>query len=71
LIANYGVKSQVLYQINSYMKQFKATVRASGVVVSTIVFADNSSNAMRILQTQFGVKNVLSTPKQLEQKKCV
>lgn len=53
------------------MKQFKATVRASGVVVSTIVFADNSSNALRILQTQFGIKNILSTPTQLEQKKCV
>ncbi len=44
------------------MKQFRATVRASGLIVSTIVFADNANFAMKILQTQFGVNNVIGIP---------
>jgi len=47
------------------MKQFRVTVRASGVVVTTIVFAENVNFAMKILQAQFGANNVISIPTQL------
>ena len=47
------------------MKQFRATVRVSGFVVYTIVFAENSNFAMKILQAQFGANNVISIPLQL------
>ena len=44
------------------MKQFRATVRISGVVITTIVFAENTNFAMKILQSQFGANNVISIP---------
>ncbi len=47
------------------MKQFRATVRASGLIVSTIVFADNANFATKILQAQFGVNNVIGIPTQI------
>jgi|GEM_PF-846433 len=47
------------------MKQFRATVRAGGLVVTTIVFAENTNFAMKILQAQFGVNNVISIPTQI------
>ncbi|WP_192874780.1 hypothetical protein [Polynucleobacter paneuropaeus] len=47
------------------MKQFKATVRASGLIVTTVVFAENTNFAMKILQAQFGANNVISIPTQL------
>ena len=47
------------------MKQFRATVRASGVVVTTIVFAENTNYAMKILQAQFGANNVIGIPSQI------
>ena len=40
-------------------------VRASGLVVTTIVFAENTNFAMKILQAQFGANNVISIPTQL------
>jgi hypothetical protein len=49
------------------MKQFRATVRASGLIVNTIVFADNANFAMKILQTQFGANNVIGIPMQVGQ----
>jgi hypothetical protein len=52
-------------QINTYMKQFRATVRASGLVVTTIVFAENTNFATKILQAQFGANNVISIPTQI------
>jgi hypothetical protein len=45
-----------------YMKQFKAQVRASGMYVETIVFANSTIEAQKILQAQFGVSNVISIP---------
>jgi hypothetical protein len=51
--------------INTYMKQFRATVRASGLVVTTIVFAENTNFATKILQAQFGLNNVISIPTQI------
>jgi hypothetical protein len=47
------------------MKQFRATVRASGLVVTTIVFAENTNFAMKILQAQFGSNNVIGIPSQI------
>ena len=47
------------------MKQFRATVKVSGLVVTTIVFADNSNFAMKILQAQFGANNVIGIPTQI------
>ena len=47
------------------MNQYRATVKAGGMWVETIVFAENVNAAMKILQTQFGAGNVVSTPTQL------
>jgi hypothetical protein len=47
------------------MKQFRATVRASGIVVTTIVFAENVNFATKILQAQFGAANVIGIPAQV------
>ena len=47
------------------MKQFRATVRASGMVVTAIVFAENTNFTTKILQAQFGANNVISIPTQL------
>ena len=44
------------------MKKFQATVRASGMVVATVVFAENVNFATKILQAQFGANNVISIP---------
>ena len=55
--------------INTYMKQFRATVRvtvrASRMVVTTIVFAENTNFATKILQAKFGAANVISIPVQI------
>ena len=47
------------------MKQFRTTVKVSGLVVTTIVFADNANFAMKILQAQFGANNVIGIPTQI------
>jgi len=47
------------------MKQFRAIVRASGMTVTTVVFADSVLGAQKILATQFGVNNVISIPTQI------
>jgi len=44
------------------MKQFRATVKASGLVISTIVFAENTNFAIKLLQAQFGANNVIGIP---------
>ncbi len=49
------------------MRKFRATVKVSGLIVSTIVFADNANFAMKILQTQFGANNVIGIPTQIGQ----
>lgn len=55
----------MIKKLNIYMKQFRATVRASGIVVTTIVFAENTNFATKILQAQFGAANVISIPSQI------
>ena len=52
-------------KLNTVMKQFKATVRASGMVVTTIVFANSTLEAQKILAAQFGANNVVSIPTQI------
>lgn len=47
------------------MKQFKARVKASGMYVETIVFANSVIEAQKILQTQFGASNLISIPTQI------
>jgi hypothetical protein len=47
------------------MKQFKAQVRASGLVVTTIVYAENANFAIKLLQAQFGANNVIGIPTQV------
>ncbi|WP_179945983.1 hypothetical protein [Polynucleobacter asymbioticus] len=47
------------------MKQFKARVKASGMFVETIVFANSTLEAQKILQAQFGASNVISIPTQI------
>jgi hypothetical protein len=48
------------------MKQFRATVKASGLVINTIVFAENSNFAIKLLQAQFGANNVIGIPTQID-----
>ena len=47
------------------MKQFRATVRASGMVVTTVVFSENINFAIKIIQALFGANNVISIPTQI------
>lgn len=47
------------------MKQFRATVRASGVIVATVVHAENVNFAIKLLQAQFGAGNVVSIPAEI------
>jgi hypothetical protein len=47
------------------MKQFRATVKVSGVVISTIVFAEYTNFAIKLLQAQFGANNVIGIPTQI------
>ncbi len=47
------------------MKQFQCLVRASGMVVQTVIMARTSLEATKILQAQFGAANVLQVPQQV------
>lgn len=47
------------------MKQFRATVRVSGMLISTIVFADNAVLAYKLVQAQYGAANVIAIPNQV------
>jgi hypothetical protein len=44
------------------MHQYKVRVKVSGVIVDTVVFAINSSMAIKIAQAQYGAGAVTSTP---------
>ncbi len=55
----------VVLLISKCMKQFRATVKVSGLVLNTIVFADNANFAIKILQAQYGLNNVVGTPTQI------
>ena len=47
------------------MKQFKATVKVSGLVMNTIVFAENVNFAFKLVQSLYGANNVVSPPVQV------
>ena len=47
------------------MNQYRAIVRASGMVVTTVVFAGSVLEAQKILAAQFGANNVVSIPTQI------
>ncbi|QWD59911.1 hypothetical protein [Polynucleobacter sp. MWH-UH35A] len=47
------------------MHQYKAIVKVGGVVMSTIVFAENPNYAYKLVQQQYGANNVVSPPMQL------
>lgn len=44
------------------MKRYKAIVKVSGVVMSTIIFAENPIFAFKLVQQQFGANNVVTPP---------
>jgi hypothetical protein len=48
--------------LNTAMKQYKATVRVAGLIMTTVVFAENTNFAMKLLQAQFGTNNVVGIP---------
>jgi hypothetical protein len=47
------------------MKQFKVTVKVSGIWINTILFADNIAMALKLAQGQYGAANVMSPPQQI------
>jgi len=55
----------VCNRAKGYMRQFKVIVKVGGVWATTIVFADNSAMAFKLVQQQFGATNVLAPPMQL------
>ncbi len=48
------------------MHQYKAIVKANGIWVETVVFAQSNLHAYKILQAQFGVSNVPHQPSLLK-----
>lgn len=47
------------------MKQFRVTVKASGLWVQTVIFAENNLMALKLAQAQYGASNVMGMPTQL------
>ena len=60
IIASYG-------QLNTHMNKYQASVRVKGQLVKTAVFADSSIHARLILQYQFGMNSIASTPVQINE----
>ena len=48
------------------MHQYKALVKANGMWVETVVFAQSITHAVKILQAQFGVNNTPNLPIKLK-----
>ena len=57
--------------LNICMNKYIATVRVKGRTVKTIVFADSQIHARLILQYQFGMDAVVSSPTQISEVKVV
>ena len=53
------------------MNKYIATVRVKGRTVKTIVFADSQIHARLILQYQFGMDALVSSPTQISEVKVV
>ena len=47
------------------MHQYRAMVKAGGMWLETIVFAENVAAAVKLVQSQYGIGNVSGTPTQL------
>jgi hypothetical protein len=47
------------------MNQYQARVRVSGVTVTTVVYAENTPAAIKILQVLFGAGQVIGTPTEI------
>jgi len=43
------------------MQTFKLTVRVSGVLLVTLIFADSAAHATALARKQFGTANVISS----------
>ena len=48
------------------MHQYKVRVKVSGVILDTVVYATNSSMAIKVAQAQYGVGAVASLPTRFE-----
>jgi hypothetical protein len=48
------------------MHQYKVRVKVSGVILDTVIYAINSSMAIKIAQAQYGATAVASTPTRLQ-----
>ena len=57
--------------INIYMNKYIATVRVRGQAVKTAVFADSQIHARLILQYQFGMDSIVSSPTQISEVKTI
>jgi hypothetical protein len=55
-----------LLAINTFMEQFRATVKANGIWAITIVLINNPILAFKLAQSQYDASNVLAPPAQLE-----
>ncbi len=47
------------------MHQYRAMVKAGGIWVETVVFAENVVAALKLVQAQYGIGNVSGTPTQI------
>ena len=47
------------------MHKYKATVKVSGLYVTTIVFAEGIQQAMALLKAQYGIANIVHMPMQV------
>jgi len=57
--------------LNIFMNKYVATVRVKGRAVKTAVFADSQIHARLILQYQFGMDSVVSSPAQISEVKTI
>jgi hypothetical protein len=48
------------------MHTYKVRVKVSGVILDTVVYATNSSMAIKVAQAQYGATAVASTPTRFE-----
>ena len=56
------LKGKILFVHKYSMNKYIATVRIRGTSVKTVVFADSSTHARLILQYQFGMDSISSSP---------
>ena len=49
-------------KINNVMRRYKATVKANGMWIETILYAQNQTQAYKLFQTIFGISNVPHQP---------